>query len=87
MTTRANSLTERVTWPKGAAQPAASSPANDLRVLVNGLERLRYDVGALLASVGLRRADFDDPDARVPCEIFGALVGRAQQDRCSTIWC
>jgi AraC-like DNA-binding protein len=81
MTTRANSLTEGVTKPKRAAQPTVSSPVNDLRVLVNGLGRLGYNVGTMLASVGLRREDFDDPDARVPCEIFGALVSRAQQER------
>jgi len=81
MTARANSLTDRVTTSVGTTGSAWSSPANDLRVFLRGLGRLGYKADVLLAATGLRDADLDDPDARVPCEVYGALVSRAQQER------
>ena len=48
---------------------------------MNAFERLGYDVDTLLASAGLRDTDLNDPDARIPCEAYGALVSRAQQER------
>ena len=81
MTAHANSLTERVTKPAGSAGSAWTMPANEFRVLVNALGRLGYNVDTLLATAGLRDTDLDDPDARVPCEAYGALLSRAQQER------
>jgi AraC-like DNA-binding protein len=81
MTAGANSLTERVTKPRKSAGSALTLPASDLRVLVNGLGQLSYNVDALLASAGLRDADLNDPDGRIPCEAYGALLARAQQER------
>lgn len=81
MTTRANTLTDRVTKP--AADPAWtwSAPATDLRAMMNAMGRLGYDADMLLASVGLRRADLNDPDARIPCEKYGSILSRAQTER------
>jgi hypothetical protein len=82
MTRRANSLTERVTKRPGNAQSASwSLPANELRVLIDGLTRLGYNRDALFVTAALHEVDLDDPDARVPCEAIGARVSRAQQER------
>ena len=56
-------------------------PARDLRVLMAAFGRLGYDVGVLLAPTGIREADLDDPDKRIPCEALGVIVSRAQQAR------
>lgn len=80
MTPRANSLTNRVTKPVSNAAPTWSAPASDLRVLVTALGRLGYNVDTLLAAAGLRDTDLNDPDARIPCEVYGTLLSRAQQE-------
>jgi hypothetical protein len=64
MTTRANSLTARVTGPSAATALPMTLPAHDLRVFVDGLGRLGYSVEALLAAARLDRADLTNPDAR-----------------------
>jgi AraC-like DNA-binding protein len=82
MTARVNSLTERVTRPAPSpGQAWWSMPARDLRVLVAAFGRLGYEVGRLLAPTGIREADLDDPDKRIPCEALGVLISRAQQER------
>jgi AraC-like DNA-binding protein len=82
MTVRANSLTERV---RPSRRPSAtqwwSMPGKDLRVLIDALARLGYDVGALLLPTGITLGDLGDPDRRIPCEALGVLVSRAQQLR------
>lgn len=55
------------------------SSARDLLVLANGLERLGYRADALLASVGLRRAELEDADAWWPCDTYGEIVASAQR--------
>jgi hypothetical protein len=70
MTARANPLTNRATLP-----------ANALAGFVNGLRVLGYDTAALLAAAGLCAADLSDPDGQVPCESYGTILGRAQQQR------
>jgi len=81
MTTRANSLTERVTPPLGAALHMWSMPGTDARTFVDALSRLGYERGRLLSSAGLRDADLNDPDARTPCEALGKILSCAQQQR------
>jgi AraC-like DNA-binding protein len=81
MTARANSLTERVTTTARLAGSAWSAPASDLRVMITTLGRLGYDVDRLKASAGVGDADLNDPDARIPCEAYGAVLSRAQQQR------
>ena len=80
MTARANSLTERVTNSARDAGSTWSVPANELRVLLNALERLGYQIDTLIAAAGLSDTDLENPDARIPCEAYGALVSRAQQE-------
>ena len=81
MTTRANSLTARVTGSVAATASPLTLPAHDLRVFLDGLGRLGYSVEALLAAAALDRADLTSPDVRVPCDAYGAVLTRAQQQR------
>jgi AraC-like DNA-binding protein len=80
MTADANRLTGRAA---SVADDGTTSPSQ-LRVFSDGLERLGYDVAALLAEAGVRRADLDDPDVRVPCAAFERLVGGALARRRTT---
>jgi AraC-like DNA-binding protein len=82
MAVRANPLTDRVrsTAAGGAAAPW-TAPASDLRVMMDALARLGYDADALATTAGFRAVAFDDPDARVPCDAYGALVAGAQRVR------
>jgi len=81
MTAYANSLTEGDTKPARNAESIWTAPATELRVLVNALGRLGYNVETLLTSVGLRDVELNDPDMRIPCETYGMLLCHAQQDR------
>ena len=81
MTTPAKSLTSRVTGPNVVAASTMTLPAHDLRVLLDGLGLLGYSVEALLAAARLDRADLTNPDARVPCDAYGAVLTRAQHER------
>jgi AraC-like DNA-binding protein len=81
MTARANSVTERATKPAGNAGWIWTAPTSDFRALMDAFGRLGYNVETLLASAGVRDTDLDDPDGRVPCEAYGAVVSRAQQER------
>src|SRR6185436_11966209 len=81
MTRPAKSLTSRVTGSNVLAASTMTLPAHDLRVLLDGLGLLGYSVEALLAAARLDRADLTNPDARVPCEAYGAVLTRAQQER------
>lgn len=71
MTARARELTARAT----------DVPAGQLRVMVDALGRMHYDVGQLLAQAGVRRAQLNDPDALVPCGAFAAVFGGALAQR------
>jgi len=81
MTARANSLTARDTQPADGALLTWSMPANDARAFVDGLGRLGYDPGQLLAAAGLAASDLGDADARIPCEALGTILSCAQRTR------
>ena len=81
MTARANKLTKRASMPDPASAQGPPSPANVVRVFVNGLERLGYDPESLLASAGLRRSDLADPDARISCTAIGGIFAAAMKQR------
>jgi len=81
MTTRANSLTARVKGPNAATASTMTLPAHDLRVFLDGLGLLGYKVEALLAAARLAHADLKNPDARIPCDAYGTVLTRAQQER------
>ena len=80
MTAHANSLTTRATRRKISAS-TTTLPAHDLRVFLDGLGHLGYHVDGLLAAAGLKHAELEKPDARIPCDAFGAVLTRAQQER------
>lgn len=81
MTAHANSLTARVKDRNAVSESTMTLPAHDLRVFLDGFGRLGYNVDALLAAAGLQHADLENPDARIPCGAYGAVLTRAQQDR------
>jgi AraC-like DNA-binding protein len=81
MTAHANLLTARVKARNAASGSTLTLPAHDLRVFLDGLGRLGYDVDALLATAGLQPADLENPDARIPCGAYGAVLTQAQQER------
>ncbi len=72
MTAHANRLTSRA---------IQTFPVADVRVFVAGLERLGFDGDALLAAVGLRRADLGEDDRQISCETVGALLAQAARQR------
>jgi len=78
----ANSLTADASGG-GALAPVGgwTAPATDLRVFLAALAALGYETAALIATAHLTGINVDDPDARVPCETYGALFGAAQQQR------
>jgi AraC-like DNA-binding protein len=52
-----------------------------VRAFVDALEQLGFDVASLLAHVGLRRAELDDPDATIPGAAFSAAICLACEQR------
>ena len=49
--------------------------------MFGALERLGYDVDALLASSGLRRSIVEDPDAYIPSSVCAGILADAQHQR------
>ena len=76
MTGGADRLTTRATDAS-----LATEPPETLRVMADALERLGFDVAAMLARSGLQRSDLDDPDALVPCIALQQLLGAACAER------
>jgi AraC-like DNA-binding protein len=86
MAGRANSLTKdarRTGARESRSAPSAAPtiPATDFQVLARGLRDLGYDVPALLAESGITEHDLANPDARLPCEAYGALICQAMRVR------
>ena len=81
MTARADRLTTRATITTSAGSVRSSYPATSARVFVDALERLDYCMEPLLATAGIRRADLNDPDARIPCAVWGPIFRRALEQR------
>jgi len=79
ITGSANPLAAGAT-PFGNA-PVATESAEPLRAIADAFARIGFDVDAMLARMGMRRADLDDPDALVPCTALGQLVGAACAER------
>ena len=79
MTANAKRLTSDATNAVAPAKPTYA--ANDLRVFLVALERLGYRPQSLLAAAGLSSAALQDPDARIPCDRFGAVIGSAMRER------
>jgi AraC-like DNA-binding protein len=81
MTARADRLIKRAKTPRSAGSVRSSYPASSARVFVDALERLNYSVESLLADAGIRRADLNDSDARIPCAVWGPMFRRAMEQR------
>jgi AraC-like DNA-binding protein len=81
MTARANRLTERAKTADQRGSFRSSHPASSTRVFVDALERLGYGVEALLAGAGIRRADLNDPDGRIPVAAWASMFCRALEQR------
>ena len=82
MTAHADLLTERAKGrdTRTAAEP--SIPAHVLRVYMEAMQRLGYEVDAQCAQAGITRSDLErDPDARIPCAIWLPIFQRAMQPR------
>jgi AraC-like DNA-binding protein len=78
MTNGANPLTSGATNQSSGGPP---TPAVQFRAFVDAFERLGYDVNRLLADIGLKRSDLEDPDALIPCATTGALFEQSQRMR------
>jgi hypothetical protein len=74
MTARADSLTRRAKTADRSGSVRFSHPASSARVFVDALERLEYRMDPLLTEAGIRRADLDDPDVRIPIAVLGPAV-------------
>jgi AraC-like DNA-binding protein len=81
MTARADRLTKRAKTANRASSVRSSYPASSARVFVDALERLNCCTEPLLANAGIRRADLHDPDARIPCAVWGRMFSRALEQR------
>lgn len=81
MTERASRLTSGARITSWRADGIHSQPALTMRVFVDALERLGYQVEPLLAIAGLRRSDLADPDARIPSTACSDFFGAAMRER------
>jgi AraC-like DNA-binding protein len=81
MTARANRLTRRAKTPDQAGSSRATYPASSVRVFADALERLGYRMDPLLDNAGIRRADLEDPDARIPVTAWAPVFRRALEQR------
>jgi len=79
MAGRAKSLTQRASGGLAAGPSTWTMPANETRVLLTVLAELGHDVSVLIDAAGLSEMNFDDPDVRVSCEAYGALIAAAQR--------
>src|SRR5581483_2799370 len=80
MTAGANALTSRAT-PRPRADTVGTVSAYGVAVVLECLARLGYDVEAVAHAIGLRRDELKNPDALVPCNMYGELIERAQASR------
>ncbi len=61
-------------WPREGSVLTVSS-----RALIGACEHLGVDTGKLLGTVGIARETLDDPDARLPNPVVGALWAKAYE--------
>jgi len=80
MTAGVKELTDRASNRPSRPTPTLT-PARELRAFTDALQRLGYDVSALLAAAGLAPSDLEDPDALLPCAATTSILARACQER------
>src|SRR6266508_2533934 len=82
MTAHADLLTERAKGRGTRTAPESSIPAQVLRVYMEAMQRLGYEVDAPCAQAGITRSGLErDPDAKIPCAIWLPIFQRAMQPR------
>lgn len=81
MTTPAKEMTKDANSPNDGGRSTFTDPHHTAQVFLDGLARLGYDRGALLAVAGVDLSNTDDPDARVPCQAIGGMFGYAMRTR------
>lgn len=81
MTAAAKGLIKSANLPSGRANTTFTDPSHTARVFFEALVRLGYDKQALLAAAGADLSNSDDPDARVPCQALGGMLGYAMRTR------
>ncbi len=64
----------------GAAKTPPRVPASQIRAFTGALDRLGFDTRLLLAVVGLRANDLDDPDATISCSVFERIICAATEE-------
>jgi AraC-like DNA-binding protein len=79
MMARDNLLTSRATRRK--TQPEPMHETSNLRGVFGALERLGYDVDALIAPFGILRSVIEDKDACISGQVCEAVLARAQEQR------
>src|SRR5262245_6870979 len=77
----ANSLTSRASGGSAVAPATWTMPASVVRIVLRALGDLGLDVPVLIDATRLTGTNFEDPDVRLSCEAYGALIARAQQQR------
>lgn len=82
MTLRADRLTKRAKATAGGPPREPSIPAHVLRVYIEAMARLGYDVDEQCAQAGVGRSALErDPDARISCAIWLPIFKREMQPR------
>ena len=71
----------RLSPTSSTAVGAPTVPSPELRSMLQAFAALGYDRHRLLAAAGLDLADLDDPDLRLPCTVYDALLTQAQRER------
>src|SRR5262249_54123369 len=72
-------LTSRANHEAPRGLPTVESGC--VRPLIDAFERLGHDRRSLIAAAGIDERRLADPDAALPCTVFGALVAHAQSTR------
>src|SRR5215471_20010601 len=65
----------------GANPLTWSVSAGEFRAFLNSFAPLGHDVEALTTAAGIPFGSLDDPDARMPCTAYEAVIRYAQQTR------
>jgi AraC-like DNA-binding protein len=81
MTAPAKELTRSANFRGVGANTAFTDPDHTARVFLEALGRLGFDKQALLTAAGVDFSNSGDPDARVPCQAIGGMLGYAMRAR------
>jgi AraC-like DNA-binding protein len=81
MTSAANQLTAAASGADRRQQRSLTLPSIEFRVFLDAFGALGYDTYRLAAAAGVNRSDLSDPDMRVPCPAYGAVVREAMTIR------